>query len=202
MFNLDRFTQPSPTTPSSKLAGAALTASLISGFFMAPGFMSVAQAEPSYYIGGAAGLSRVNDSDFDENNNAALKAFVGGKYNDYIGIEGAVNDYGQSGGSGYSADLTGNTLAIVGSYPLADRVEVFVKGGRLWWREKVVVLNTFSDTKTGDNTFYGVGANFTLTDAIALRAEIERYKAGTKIGNDIDGSAHVDVASIGVSMNF
>lgn len=202
MLNVANMTQHTHATLTNRLATAALAASLVSVFFIAPTFISKAHAEPSYYLGGAVGLSRVNDSDFDENNIAAVKILVGGKYNDYIGVEGAVNDYGKSGGNGYSADLTGNTLALVGSYPIADRFEVFVKGGRLWWREKVAVFNTFRDTKTGDNTFYGVGTNFSLTETIALRAEIERYKAGTEIGTDVDGSAHVDVASLGVSMNF
>ncbi len=190
MLNLTNHTKIMRATLAISMTGALLLAT------------NSANAEPGYYVGGAYGLSRVNDSDFDENNISALKVFVGGKYNDYIGVEGAVNDYGTSGHNGYSADLTGNTIALVGFYPFADRFEVFIKGGRLWWRDKVVVLNTFSDTITGNENFYGVGANFNLSETIAIRAEMERYKVGDEFAFNADASAHVDVASLGVSMNF
>ncbi len=186
-------------TKNTKIMRATLALTMATGLMLTT---NPANAEPGYYVGGAYGLSRVNDSDFDENNNSVLKIFVGGKYNDYIGVEGAVNDYGTSGQNGYSSDLTGNTIALVGFYPLADRFEVFIKGGRLWWRDKVVVFNTLSDTLTGNDNFYGVGVNFNLSEIIALRAEMERYKVGDEIGFNADASAHVDVASLGVSMNF
>ncbi len=167
-----------------------------------------AWAEPGFYIGGAYGQNSVNDSDFDDKN-PAMKIFAGGKFNDYIGVEGAINDYGEAENTGYSAELTGNTLAVVGFLPFMDCCNLFVKGGQLWWEDKVTVLDAFSDTLDGNEIFYGVGADFTLTDyktsSIALRVEMERYKvelSQSEIGADVDGSSEVDVASVSVLFNF
>lgn len=186
---------------------AALQAFLVmnSMIFTASSNAAIDMDNISFYGGGDYGLSRVNNSDFDENNNSAVKLFVGGKLNDYIGIEGALNDFGRSENNGNSADLTGNTLAIVGFFPIAEQYEVFVKGGRLWWSNKLIVQNTFTDTLTGNENFYGLGAIYNYTDMLSLRAEFEWYKvefALDQVGIDIDSSSHVDVANLGVAMKF
>ncbi len=167
-----------------------------------------AWAEPGFYVGGAYGQNSVNDSDFDDKN-PAIKIFAGGKFNDYIGLEAAINDYGEAERTGYSAELSGNTLAVVGFLPIMDCCELFIKGGQLWWKDKVEVLDTFSDTLNGNESFYGVGADFNLSESksssIALRLEMERYKvelSQNEIGADVDGSSDVDVASVSVLFNF
>lgn len=179
---------------------------VLSVAFLASVFIAAnnAFAEPGFYVGGAAGMSRVNNSDFDDND-TAFKILAGGKFGDYVGIEAAVNDYGEAEGRGYSSELTGNTLALVGFFPLMDNFDLFAKGGQLWWRDKVTVLDIFRDTLTGNETFYGVGADFYFNKNIALRIEMERYKvelSRSEIGVNVDGDSDVDVASVGVSFHF
>jgi hypothetical protein len=161
-------------------------------------------ADAGMYVGASYGETRVNDSDFNGNNPTA-KIFLGGKFNPYIGVEGAVNEYGKTGHPGYSSKLKGNTLALVGYLPLSDTFELFIKGGRLWWHDDVTVLNTFDGSASGNDNFYGVGGNFNFTKTVSLRVEMERYNVDVRngqVGLNVDGSSHVDVASVGVLFNF
>lgn len=186
---------------NKQVTGIALCATMGSASMM---FAGHAAAEPGMYLGGAYGQSRVDDSDF-EDDNEALKVFVGGKFNDYIGLELAGNDYGESENNIYSSDLTGLTLALMVYLPLTDSFELFVKGGQLWWEADTEVFGTYDDTLDGEETFYGVGMNFNFTDTLSLRVEMERYKvelSQSEIGVGVDGSSDVDVASVGLLFNF
>lgn len=163
-----------------------------------------AVAESGLYLGVGYGASRVDNSDFDDDD-TAKKVFVGAKFNDYFGLEGAANDYGGTSDNGYSSELRGNTLALVGFLPLAESFEFFVKGGQLWWRDKITVLDTFRDTLSGDENFYGAGVNFNFGESVSLRLEMERYKvelSQDEIGVDVDETYDVDVASVGIAVNF
>ena len=173
-------------------------------FLSANSALADTKEDSGFYVGGGYGESRVNDSDFNDNNPAS-KLFAGLKFNNYIGIEGAINHYGTAEHAGYSSKLTGNTLALVGFLPLSDSFNIFIKGGKLWWRDEVTVLNTFHGTMSGDEKFYGVGMNFNLTEMISFRAEMERYNvklSQSEIGVNVDGSSTVDVASVGILLRF
>jgi len=186
---------------NKQVAGIALCATIGSAAII---FAGNAAAEPGMYVGGAYGQSRVDDSDFDDNN-PAYKIFVGGKFNDYIGLELAGNDFGEAESGIYSSDLTGVTLALMVYLPLTDSFELFVKGGQLWWENDVKILNTYNDKLDGEELFYGVGMNFKFTDTLSLRVELERYKvelSQNEIGVGVDGSFNVDVASVGLLLNF
>lgn len=186
---------------NKQIVGIALSATIGSGLLA---FASQASAESGMYVGGAYGQSRVNDSDFDDDNEA-LKAFIGGKFNNYIGLELAGNDYGKAEDNGSSSDLTGITLALMLYLPLGDGFELFAKGGQLWWEDDVRILNTFDDTLDGEEVFYGLGMNINFTDALSLRIEMERYEvelSQSEIGVGVDGSSDVDVASVGLVFNF
>ena len=175
------------------LAGAGL---LVAG--------QASAAETGLYFGAAYGVARVDGSDFDEDDRA-IKVFVGGRLNDYFGLEAAANDFGKSSDNGVSAELRGNTFAAVGFLPMSERFELFAKAGRLWWRDKVKVGDSFRDTLDGSENFYGAGANFYVSDSLAFRLELERYEvklSSSEIGFDLDGSFDVDVASLGVLINF
>jgi len=183
----------------------ALAVTLGSSVFLsANNALADAKADSGFYVGGGYGQSRVNDSDFNDNNPAS-KLFAGLKFNNYIGIEGAMNRYGTAEHAGYTSKLTGNTLALVGFLPLSDNFNIFIKGGKLWWRDEVTVLSTFHGTMDGSERFYGVGMNFNLTEMVSFRAEMERYKvelSQNEIGVNVDGSSTVDVASVGILLRF
>lgn len=183
-----------------KVAGIALAVSMASGLWVAA---NSATAEPGFYVGGAYGLGRVNGGDF-EDDTSVLKAFVGGKFNDYVGLEVAVHDFGEAEDSGFSSELTGGSLALMGFMPFTDSFEVFVKAGNLWWENDLRFLG-FKSSQDGEEFFYGLGANFYFNPTLAVRLELERYEvelSSDEVGIDIDGSTDVDVASVGVVFNF
>lgn len=190
------------TTNKTISKGAALCVFVISAGALVAA--DSASAQPGLYAGGAYGQSRVNDSDFDDEN-TAMKIMVGGKFNRFLGLELAGNDYGESSGVGYESELKGITFAAVGYLPLGDSFELFVKGGNLWWEHNLELFNTFDDTIDGNEFFYGAGVNFNFTPMFALRAEMERYEfdlADDDAIINIDGKGTVDVVSLGVLFNF
>lgn len=184
-----------------KTENFVLAITLGSGVFLA---VNPACADPGIYIGAGYGISRVDNADFSDNK-AVMKAFVGGKFNDYIGIEGAINDFGEVDNAVYSSSLKGNSAALLGYLPLTESFDLYIKGGQLWWSDKVTVLNTYEDTIKGNELFYGLGANFHFNKMISMRAEIERYKVelnAEEIGVNIDNSTDVDVASLGIAFGY
>jgi len=156
------------------------------------------------YLGAAYGYSRVDNEDF-EDNNTVLKAFAGIKVFNFLGIEAAINDFGTAKGTGTSSELKGNTLAIAAFLPLSEHANIFAKVGNLWWDNKITVLDTFNDTLSGNESFYGVGANLAVSDSLAVRFELERYDVildKDEVGIAFDREFELDVASVGLSFSF
>lgn len=164
---------------------------------------SSASADPGFYIGAEYGMGRIDGGDF-EDDSQVLKAFAGGKFNNYIGVEAAAIDFGEAEDNGFKSELSGATLAVVGFMPFTDSFEVFVKAGNLWWENDLEVLG-FDSSQDGSEIFYGAGVNFYFNETIALRLELERYEvelSAEEVGIDIDVTTDVDVASVGVVFNF
>jgi len=191
------------TKLNKQLASVALKAIMGTGLLCAS-TLTLADNDTRFYVGAEYGQSRVNESDFDDDD-SALKLFIGGKFNKYIGVEGAINDYGETESTGYSSELKGNTAAIVVFLPIMNNFDLFAKGGRLWWRNDVSVLDTFDEELDGTENFFGLGASFHFNKNVSLRAEMERYEVDfseDEIGVDVDAEADVDVASIGIAFQF
>lgn len=160
-------------------------------------------ADSAFYIGGSYGMSRINNSDFDDNTNI-LKAFAGGKFGDFIGVEAAALDYGSANDNDLKSDLTGASVALVGFLPFTDSFEGFIKLGNLWWENDIRFLG-FKDSQDGEELFYGGGFSFYFNKTLVMRFELERYTvelSSDEVGIDIDGDTDVDVASVGVVFNF
>lgn len=180
--------------------GAALAVMMGTGVVLSS---NAAAAESAFYVGGAYGMSRVDNADFDDNTNV-IKAFAGGKFMDYFGVEAAALDYGSASDNDVKSDLTGYSVAVVGFLPFTDSFEGFLKLGNLWWENDIRFLG-FKNSFDGEELFYGAGVNFNFNKTLALRVELERYTvelSSNEVGIDIDGDTDVDVASVGVVFNF
>lgn len=156
------------------------------------------------YAGGAVGVSRVDGSDFDDEDHA-IKGFAGVKFNDYIGIEFALHDFGKAEDGIFSSQLKGASFAVAGFLPLNERISLFAKLGMLHWENKVKADGFGSNTYDGEELFYGVGVDVNILKSFALRVEIERYKvelSNDDIGVSIERSYTVDVASVGGMFTF
>ncbi len=146
---------------------------------------------PGVYLGGSWGAYRINESNLDDNDDL-LKAFIGGQFTNWFGLEGQWTDFNRlnSGNSRFEAD--GGGLAAVFSLPVADTSTVFVKLGQFWWDSDSVLGSVIGDAD-GNDPFGGVGVKLGFTPHVALRVEYERF--------DIS-NIKLDTASAGVQFNF
>lgn len=189
------------TTIRKKTVQAAWALTMASSLLLVA---SNAVAEGGFYAGGALGASRVNDSDFDDDDRT-IKGFAGGKFNDYIGIEVALHDFGKAEEGIFSSELRGASVAAIGFLPLGKSFDLFLKGGMMHWEDEVRVGNVYNDKLDGEEAFVGVGADIHFTERFALRIEMERYKV--ELSDDgvsvfLDDSYNVDVASVGGMFSF
>ncbi|HDZ07693.1 outer membrane beta-barrel protein [Pseudohongiella sp.] len=161
--------------------------------------------ETGPYVGGSLGLVSVDDSEFDDDNNAS-RLFAGWQINPYFGIEGGYTDFGEFGGDLARSDIDGYSLAATGRLPLTDSFALIAKAGRFWWDSDVRV-GSFSDRFSGNELTYGVGAQFSITESLALQVaydrldvDLDRNEIGPIAGADFD--SRVDVLSAGLKFTF
>ena len=147
------------------------------------------------YIGGGMGRSDVDVSDggisFDDTD-TGWKIFAGYKFNEYYSVEGAWVDIGDFDDNQYvslfgmvvpvSLEIDGFAVSGIGSYPIGDSAAVFGRLGVWSWNSDASVFG-FSSSEDGTDVIFGLGGIYNFTDALGVRAEWERYKAG---GDDAD----------------
>ncbi len=130
-----------------------------------------------------AGTAAGNIIDSDDN---AWKAFVGWRFNPYIGVELAYVDLGSPGdrfeGTGsngnYRVDISGFTPYLIGTIPLGP-VELFGKVGYYFYDVDLRVdLDSpgpdIDSSSSRQDFVYGGGVGFTFFEHVHVRAEYER----------------------------
>ena len=186
--------------------------------FVCAGFFSsvvMAQSQenwrwnPEFAVGGGYGFTKVKDGDFDEDE-AAKKAFVLVKFNEYIGVEASYIDFDDASNEIFNFDVKGKALDLILELPITEGIGVYAKGGQLWWDADTRVSAEdvlFSRDYDGDETFWGVGAKFRLAQHLDLRVEYERFnfeisrdELNLLQARDID--MDIDYASVSVQFTF
>jgi Outer membrane protein beta-barrel domain len=181
-----------------------------------------AAAQTSFYIGGAGGTARANESicnnaaatyggtgsagvTCDRTGKGAWGAFVGLMFNPYLGIEGGAKDLGTIV---ELADTSGNNLTVktrlaelnaVAALPV-QRLSLYLKGGG--YRAKSTVEGTLAPYGYGYTTQWtlGAGVSYDVFKHLGLRAEFQRYNnLGSK---EVGFRADVDVGTVGVYLKF
>lgn len=187
--------------------------SLLVGLALLPlcGAAVAAETEPRVgpYIGGSAIYTRINnefvaqdfpdDDDEVDDDRVSWKAFGGMSFAPGLALEGQYIDFGKSKGSVTEADADGWTAALVAGIPLGA-IQPYAKAGALFWDVDARAqgpINTFRYGDDGTDFFWGVGAEFAFSPAVALRIEYERY---TLDGSDIE--TDIDAASAGLRFSF
>lgn len=168
---------------------------------------SAAEFDADLAAEGITASSSVDDTD------TAWKVFGGYKLNRYLAIEASYVDLGEvSITSNVTTPAIGTvdtnwealsmTAAAVGILPFAYGFELFGKAGIQYWDVDLSTTPSAANTEseTGTDYFYGIGAGYNLTYNIALRAEWERYN---NVGdNNTTGEFDVDMWSAGVQFTF
>ena len=160
----------------------------------------------------SSGLSTTAIANRDRS--TAYKIYGGYQFNKYIGLEGGYFDLGKFGFTANTlplGTLNGNirlrgfNLDAVGTLPLTDRFSALGRIGinnaqardSFTGTGAVNVANP-NPSKRDTNYKLGVGVQYAFNDALAMRAEIERYRVNDAIGN----RGHVDVFSVGLVYSF
>ena len=143
-----------------------------------------------------------------------FKLFGGYQYNRYFSVEAGYFDLGKfaftttttpTGSLSGDIRLKGLNLDAVGTLPISEKFSAFGRIGVTYAHANdsftgtgaVNVLDPNpSSRKT--NLKVGLGLQYALTDALSLRAEIERYRIDDAVGNKGD----VDLASLGLVYRF
>ena len=136
------------------------------------------------------------------------KLFAGKQLNQYVAIEGGYVDLGKFGfnattsGNGAlngEAGFRGVNLDLVGQLPLSQRFSLLGRIGMHYTKASThftgnrlaaVTNPNPSERKIGANA--GLGLEYKFSEALAMRAEVERYRVNDAVGNRGD----VDLASV------
>lgn len=161
-------------------------------------------------LGSGLATTSIEDNDRDR----GYKLFGGYQYNKNFAVEAGYFDLGQFGFDANTVPtgtLSGNirlrglNLDAVGILPITENFSAFGRIGVTYARTNgafagtgtVNVLDPNPNARD-TNLKVGLGVQYAMTDALSLRAEIERYRINDAVGNKGD----VDLASIGLVYRF
>lgn len=161
-------------------------------------------AENGIYVGANYGYLKVDGDDEFDDDNDVLQGLVGYRFNKYLALEGSYIDFGHYGNNLSRAETDGYTAGLKVTLPIADRVELYAKGGQLWYSTDYDVVG-LSGNKDDEGVFVGAGVGFKVTDRFLINAEYTWYDAEINLDNVTNGSdteTDFKQASIGVEYRF
>ena len=129
-----------------------------------------------------------------------FKVYAGGRMSQILGLEIGYTDFGRIRASGGDTDAWAVPLTLVVGAPLGQRFGAFGKVGGLYGRTDVTAsIDSLTQTghKNGWGMTYGAGATFSVTPAVQLRADWDRYKL-----DFVGGRKDIDMLSAGVQVRF
>jgi OOP family OmpA-OmpF porin len=143
------------------------------------------------------------------------KLFVGKQLNRYLAVEAGYFDLGKfnfaatTSGNGVLRGETGFrgvNLDLLGQLPLTERLSLLGRAGVQYAQASThfsgnrlnAVTNPNPAREKRGNAKVGLGLEYKLSEALALRGEVERYRLKDAVGNRGD----VDLASVGLVYKF
>jgi OOP family OmpA-OmpF porin len=139
---------------------------------------------------------------------AGYKLYAGKQLNRYLAIEGGYFDLGKfgfssttSGNGALNGDVgfRGANLDLVGQLSLSQRLSVYARLGMNYAKasphftgNRLVAVTNPNPSERTLNAKAGLGLEYKFSEALALRAEVERYRVNDAVGNRGD----VDLASV------
>ena len=155
----------------------------------------------------------VNSTSTDKTSSGG-KLFGGYQLTPNFAVEGGYFDLGRFGyGStttptgtfSGSNRVSGLNLDLVGTVPLSDRFSAFGRVGAAYAQNRAnfastgfVPAITNNPSRNETNLKVGLGIQYAITEALSVRAEIERYR----ISDPIRNRGNIDMASLGLVYRF
>lgn len=146
----------------------------------------------------------------DEKDALTHKFFVGKQLNRYLALEAGYFDLGEFRFNATTSDgslrgrtaMRGVNLDLLGQWPLTERLSVLGRVGMNYAKTNTRFTGNRLNAVTGPdasekklNAKAGLGMEYKLSEALALRAEVERYRVNDAIGNRGD----VDMVTVGLT---
>ena len=187
-------------------------------------FINPDWANKAVYIGAAIGQSRANINDQDtirgltrpgqtinrwssDERDVGYKLFMGKQLNRNFAIEGGYFDLGdfnyrsgtaQGGTTGANLSYKGLNLDLVTMLPFTDRFSIYSRLGVQYTKAVTEFNGTLTTGRVyKDKNFnpkVGLGMEYKLSEALAVRAEVERNRMDDAVRN----KANVDLYSLGL----
>lgn len=159
-------------------------------------------ADSNFYLGGSVGQTEVDyeavaGTTVTDDSDTSWKIFGGYNINENFAVEVAYQDLGDNSavvlGQQTNLDAEALSIALVGKLPINDQFEVFGKLGYADVEADADVPSLNASVSASDSdVLYGIGAVYSVTDAVDVRLEWEH----------IDLANEIDTVSLGVSYNF
>ena len=150
----------------------------------------------------------------ENNRSTGYKLFGGYQFNRNFAVEGGYFDLGRFNYSlnttplgTFSSDtrVRGLNLDLVGILPLSDQFSIFGRAGAAYAQSRAnfsgtgaLPLNGSPTSRNDTNLKVGIGMQYAITEALAVRAELERYRVSDPVRN----RGNIDMASIGLVYRF
>ena len=150
----------------------------------------------------------------EDNSSTGYKLFGGYQLNRNFAVECGYFDLGRFN---YAVNTTplgtftsdtrvrGLNLDLVGLLPLTDQFSVFGKIGAAYAQSRAnftrtgaMPLSRSPTSRNDTNLKVGLGMQYAITEALAVRAEVERYRVSDPVRN----RGNIDMASIGLVYRF
>jgi opacity protein-like surface antigen len=156
------------------------------------------------YVGANYGYLKVDGDDEFDDNSDVMQGIIGYRFNQYFALEGGYINFGDYGNNLANAETDGYTAGLKVTFPIVDRVELYAKGGQLWYSTDYEALG-FSDTQDDEGVFVGAGIAFKVTNRFLISAEYTWYDTGIDIddlANGTDTETNFKQASLGIEYRF
>ena len=184
-------------SPNLLLFGAAicLASSITNAATPYKPFSNQANKESKYYLGANIGSAKSQDICQNTSNcdskSKSWKIYGGYPLNDTLNIEGGYTNLGKLGNQDSSTGdipkIKGLTASLLAAYPVNESIKLFGRAG----------IFKQSSATGNYNPVYGIGADYELSDGVALRGEWEKYRNISAGNNDT-----TDVQTISLGMTF
>ena len=161
------------------------------------------------YIGAGLGQSEAKEYDCSaqpqcENRGTIGRGFVGWQFGRHWALEMAYSDLGQissaNAGTGFTETVKSRLgeLDLLASYPVSERFMIFGRGGVYYARTTndftlAGVSTRLTEANAGPT--WGFGAQWYVTDRIAVRGDAQRYM---KVGGGNIGDSDYNAYTIGI----
>ena len=181
-----------------------LAVSLCTIFSIAHASGNDVPSEHSYYLGGSVGASKadgfcITDTNC-EDNAKSWKVYGGYQLTEMLTLEGGYLNLGELGKqpddtTQSATKVSGFTGNLIAAFPVQEKMHIFGKAGIFKQKTDTQSTNYTDDIKPT----YGIGADYEVSEGIAIRGEWENYK-NIRAENNTE-TADIQMLSVGLTFS-